>query len=215
MRTQKLPVNEVLEILDSLFPNAKSDLDYRNNFELLIAVILSAQATDKSVNKVTPELFEHYPDADALSQAQTRDVIQIIKSIGLYATKAKNIIEASKILVDVYGGEVPSDFDALVSLPGVGRKTANVVRAVGFNIPAIAVDTHVHRVAIRLGWAKKDASVLEVEKALMKKIPKESWAKAHHLLLLFGRYYSTARDKRNIYDVLGEIKENQNETNDH
>lgn len=199
--------NEILEILQHEFPSGDSELDFRNVFELLIAVTLSAQATDASVNKVTPGLFKAYPDAFALSQAQYKDVEKHLKTLGLYRNKARFIVDASRMLVDQYDGVVPNSREALMKLPGVGRKTANVVLALGFNIPAIAVDTHVERVTKRLGWAPKDATVLQVEKILMEKYDPKDWAKAHYLLLLLGRYYATARNKENIYDILNGLKE--------
>lgn len=203
----KMTVIEVLDVLACVYPNPKSELNYKDNFSLLIAVILSAQATDISVNKVTPALFEAYPSPEALAKASQEDVMDLLKTIGLYRNKSKFIIETSKRLVDEFAGEVPGTQKELMTLPGVGRKTANVVLAEAFNIPAIAVDTHVSRVAKRLGWAAKNDSVLQVEEKLMKKIPKERWGQAHHQILLFGRYHSTARDKRDVYEILDELKE--------
>lgn len=205
----KMTVKEVLDTLAEVYPEPKSELHYKNNFQLMIAVVLSAQATDVSVNKVTPALFEAYATPEQLANADIQDVMEHLKTIGLYKNKSKFIIEASKMLMERFGGEVPGTREELMQLPGVGRKTANVVLAEGFNIPAIAVDTHVERVAKRLGWAKKEDSVMEVEEKLMKKIPRDRWKAAHHQLLLFGRYHSTARDKRNIYDVLNELKNNK------
>lgn len=202
-----MTVIEVLDVLACVYPNPKSELNYKDNFSLLIAVILSAQATDISVNKVTPALFEAYPSPEDLAKASQEDVMDLLKTIGLYRNKSKFIIETSKKLVDEFGGEVPGTQKELMTLPGVGRKTANVVLAEAFNIPAIAVDTHVSRVAKRLGWAAKNDSVLQVEEKLMKKIPKERWGEAHHQILLFGRYHSTARDKRDVYQILDELKE--------
>ena len=202
-----MQVKEILNILDHEFPNAQAELDHKNVFELLIAVTLSAQATDISVNKVTPALFEAYPNPESLAKADLKDVEKKIQSLGLFRNKAKFIIGASQMLVDDFNGEVPSDRASLMKLPGVGRKTANVVMAVGFGIPAIAVDTHVERVAKRLGWAKKDDSVLVVEEKIMKKVDPEDWARAHHLLLLLGRYHSTARSKEDIYVTLDKLKE--------
>lgn len=176
-----------------MFPNAKCELDYKNNFELLIAVSLSAQTTDILVNKVTKELFEKYPDAFHLAKASQSDVREIIKPIGLSNNKSKNIIELSKKLVLEKGGNVPSDYEYLVTLPGVGRKTANVVLSEGFNIPRIAVDTHVLRVSNRLGLANT-TNVLIVEEELMKKFPRNDWHKLHHLLIHFGRYFCKAKN---------------------
>ena len=202
-----MTVIEELDILSCVYPSPKSELNYKDNFGLLIAVILSAQATDISVNKVTPALFQAYPTPEALAKANQEDVIDLLKTIGLYRNKSKFVIETSKKLVEEFGGEVPKTQKELMILPGVGRKTANVVLAEAFNIPAIAVDTHVSRVAKRLGWAAEDDSVLQVEEKLMKKIPKERWGEAHHQILLFGRYHSTARDKRDVYQILSELKE--------
>ena len=160
-----------IEIMYEMFPDAHGELVSKNAFELLIAVILSAQATDVSVNKVTPALFEAYPTPQALSEAPLEDIIEKIKSIGLYRNKAKNIKACASELLLRFGGEVPQTREDLISLPGVGRKTANVVLGDAFGIPAIAVDTHVERVSKRLRICKLDANVLEVEQTLMKKIP--------------------------------------------
>ncbi len=208
MGALKMKVKEVLDILSNIFPNPKSELNYNNEFELLIAVILSAQTTDISVNKVTPTLFAAYPDPYTLSKAEIKEVMEHIKTIGLYKNKSKFIIQASKTLVTDFDGKVPRTRKDLMTLAGVGRKTANVVLAEAFNIPAIGVDTHVERVTKRLGWACDEDSVLQVEEKLMKKIPKDRWKEAHHQILLFGRYYSTARNKRDVYEILEELKEN-------
>lgn len=202
-----MTVAEIIEILDAEFPNAKSDLNYRNPFELLIAVTLSAQTTDVAVNKVTHALFERYPTPYSLSQADVKDVESYLKTIGLYRNKAKYIVACAAMLVDDFEGEVPRTRTQLMKLPGVGRKTANVVLAEGFKLPAIAVDTHVERVAKRLKLAKPNDTVEDVERKLMRKIPREDWARAHHLLLLFGRYHSTARNERDAFELLEELKE--------
>lgn len=203
----KMEVSEVLDILEKVYPSPKSELNYKDEFTLLIAVILSAQATDISVNKATPALFKKYPNPYELAEAELEDVMDLLKTIGLYRNKSKFIIETSKKLVNQFNGQVPKTRQELMTLPGVGRKTANVVLAEGFNIPAIAVDTHVSRVAKRLGWADEKDSVLQIEKKLMEIIPEERWGEAHHQLLLFGRYHSTARDKRDVYKILRELKE--------
>ena len=203
----KMTASEVLDILSSEYPNPETELNYSDTFSLLISVVLSAQTTDVAVNKVTPTLFKTYPDPYSLAKAEKDDVMEILKTIGLYKNKSKFIIETSKKLVDEFNGEIPKTREQLMTLPGVGRKTANVVLAEGFGIPAIAVDTHVSRVAKRLGWADEEDSVLVIEQKIMEKIPKSRWADAHHQLLLFGRYSSTARDKRDIYEVLNELKE--------
>lgn len=202
----KMTVTEVLDILSNIYPAPESELDYGSKFQLLIAVILSAQATDVSVNKVTPALFKTYPTPYELANANKEDVMEILKTIGLYKNKSKFIIETSKKLIEEFNGEVPQTREELMTLPGTGRKTANVVLAEGFGIPAIAVDTHVERVCKRLKWAPENSTVLEVEKILMELIPSEKWGAAHHQILLFGRYHSTARDKRDIYEVLKELE---------
>ena len=178
---------EFLRILDGIFPNPKCELNYNSNYELLVAVILSAQCTDKRVNIVTQELFNQFNKPDkmiTLSQAELEDKIH---SCGFYRNKAKNILSMSRDLIDKYNGEVPNDLDKLQTLAGVGRKTANVVFSEGFNGDAIAVDTHVLRVSNRLGFARSQ-NPYEVEKALMKRFNKKDWSKLHLQLVHFGRY---------------------------
>ena len=182
----------ILEELERLYPDAKPALHFANPYQLLVAVILSAQCTDVKVNMVTPALFERYPDAAALSQAQISDVEQLIKTCGLYHNKAKNLVETAKILVSSYGGEVPADHEKLTQLPGVGRKTANVVMSCAFGMDAIAVDTHVFRVSNRLGLADA-GDVLKTERQLMVNIPKEKWSRAHHFIIFHGRRVCAAR----------------------
>ncbi|MCV2231724.1 endonuclease III [Acholeplasma manati] len=189
-------ITHFLDTLNQMFPDAKAELNYSNPFELLIAVVLSAQTTDKAVNKVTEQLFANYPNPIALSEAQLSDVENIIKTIGLYHNKAKNIIALSKELVDKYQGEVPHEREQLESLPGVGRKTTNVVISNAFGIPALAVDTHVARISVRLGLAKATDNVLEIEKKLNRKIPKEHWLKVHHQMIFFGRYHCLAKNPK-------------------
>ena len=184
----------ILNIIYKMFPNAGCELIYHNVFELCIATILSAQTTDKSVNKVTPYLFEKYPSPFELANANQFDVLNIIKSIGLSNTKSKNIIAFSKKLVDEYNGVVPCDFEVLQSFPGVGRKTANVVLTEGFKIPRIPVDTHVERVSKRLGLVNDNDSLLKTEETLMSNIDENNWHLAHHLLLFFGRYHCFSRN---------------------
>jgi endonuclease-3 len=186
----------ILETLDQMFPNATVELKHNNNFELLVAVALSAQTTDIAVNKVTPALFNKYPTPYELSKADEKDIEKCIKTIGLYRNKAKNIKALSKDLVDKFEGEVPSNRKDLESLPGVGRKTANVVLSNAFHIPALAVDTHVARVSVRLGFAKVGDSVLTIENKLMRKIPKDKWQQAHHQFIFFGRYHCLARNPK-------------------
>jgi endonuclease III len=205
----------ILDVLESMFPDAHVELNHQNNFELLISVVLSAQTTDISVNKITPPLFKKYPTAFELAEALVEDIESIIKTIGLYRHKAKNIQMLSKDLVEKFKGEVPSNREDLEALPGVGRKTANVVLSNAFGIPALAVDTHVMRVSIRLGLAKENDSVLEIEKKLMRKIPIELWQKAHHQLIFFGRYHCLAKTPKcngcPLYDICKyKEKENRN-----
>lgn len=189
-------ITHFLETLNQMFPDAKAELNYKNPFELLIAVVLSAQTTDKAVNKVTEKLFISYPDALSLSQANLMDVENIIKTIGLYHNKAKNIIGLSQVLVEKYDSQVPQIREQLEALPGVGRKTTNVVISNAFGIPALAVDTHVARVSIRLGLAKPTDSVLEIEKKLNRKIPKDYWLKVHHQMIFFGRYHCLSKNPK-------------------
>ncbi|MBE6041183.1 MAG: endonuclease III [Clostridiales bacterium] len=185
-------IASIIEDLKKMHPEAACALDHRSLFELVVAVVLSAQTTDVSVNKVTPVLFERYPDPEALAAADRSEVEDIIRTIGLYKNKAANIIKLAQKLNEDYGGEVPGNFDDLVSLPGVGRKTANVVLAEGFKVPRIAVDTHVFRVSNRIGLAEAD-DVNETEKQLMESIPEHLWILAHHLLIFHGRKCCKAR----------------------
>lgn len=186
-------VETVLDTLDQMFPDAHVELVHSNHFELLIAVVLSAQTTDVSVNRITPELFKRYGTPERLDQADQKEIEQLIQSIGLYRNKAKNIKMLAHELVTKYQGKVPDNREDLESLPGVGRKTANVVLSNAFGIPALAVDTHVARVSVRLGLADPKDSVLEIERKLMRKIPKERWQKVHHQLIFFGRYHCLAK----------------------
>ena len=188
----KKRANEILDTLETAYPQAGCALDHQDPFELLIAVVLSAQTTDKSVNQVTPALYEAYPDAAALSRAEQADVEEKIHRIGMYRTKAKNIIALSKQLVELYGGEVPAEQDKLEALPGVGRKTANVVMAEAFGAQRIAVDTHVFRVSNRIGLVSA-ADVAKTEEGLKKILPEHRWTKAHHLLIWHGRLCCHAR----------------------
>lgn len=185
-------VIKVLDILEKTYPDAECALNHKNVYELIVAVALSAQTTDKSVNQVSPALFERYPDAEALAVAEPSEVEEYIKRIGMYRTKAKNIVAmAQKICCD-FGGKVPNDYDSLISLPGVGRKTANVVLAVGFGQQRIAVDTHVFRVANRIGLAD-EKDVLKTELSLMERVPEERWSRTHHSLIFHGRQCCDAR----------------------
>ena len=184
---------EAGQTMGDLFPDAHCELNHRNAFELLIATILSAQATDVGVNKVTPKLFERFPTPAHLAAASEESVIECIQSLGLYRSKAKNIRLCAQQLMEQFNGEVPRTREELVSLAGVGRKTANVVMSVAFNIPAFAVDTHVERISKRLQICRQKDSVLEVEETLCRKIPQELWSRAHHWMIFFGRYHCIAR----------------------
>ena len=191
--TMKTDINRLLEYLDELFPAAKCELFYVKDYELVIAVMLSAQTTDKSVNAVTPILFKKYPSLDALNDASTEDIEETIKQIGLYKNKAKNLKGIVKDLIERFNYVVPSDKEQLMTLPGVGNKTAGVIRAEIFQIPDLPVDTHILRIAKRLNLAKKDDEPIDVERRLKKIIPEERWIKSHHQLIHFGRYFCTAR----------------------
>ena len=199
----------ILDRLEENYPDAECALVHQNVYQLIVAVALSAQTTDKSVNLITPALFEKYPTAEDLAKADIADVEECIRRIGMYKTKAKNIVGMAKALVENHGGQVPEDYDALVALPGVGRKTANVVLSVGFGHQRIAVDTHVFRVANRIGLvAEKD--VLKTELSLMDRIPEERWSKTHHSLIFHGRQCCDARkpkcDECSISDWCEEYK---------
>lgn len=176
----------ILAELEVLYPDATTELSHKNPFELLIATILAAQATDKGVNAATPKLFEHYPDAKALASVTPEEIEPYIKTIGLYRNKAKNIVKASEQLVAEHNGKVPNDFEALIKLAGVGQKTANVVLANAYGRPAIAVDTHVGRLSRRLGFSK-EKNPDKVETDLNKIFPEDTWIFLHHALILHGR----------------------------
>lgn len=183
-----------LDQMGEMFPDAHCELNHSNPLELVIAVALSAQCTDVLVNKVTKELFKKYKTPKDYLSVSLEELQNDIRSIGLYRNKAKNIQSLCRLVLDEYNGEIPRDRDELTKLPGVGRKTANVVVSVAFDIPAIAVDTHVERVSKRLGICRWKDSVLEVEKTLMKKVPKEEWSVTHHRLIFFGRYHCKAQN---------------------
>lgn len=191
-----MTTDEILDILEEMFPDAHCELIHRNPFELLVAVVLSAQTTDAAVNKITPALFEAFPTPQAMAEADIKLIEDKIRRIGLYRNKARSIQQLSISLVESYDGIVPESMKQLTSLAGVGRKTANVVRSVCFDIPSMAVDTHVDRISKRLGLAKVSDSVEDVEKKLKRKIRRERWNKAHHLFIFFGRYYCTARNPK-------------------
>ncbi|MGK9483213.1 endonuclease III [Bacillus tropicus] len=189
----KTQIRYCLDTMADMYPEAHCELIHDNPFELVIAVALSAQCTDTLVNKVTKNLFQKYKTPEDYLSVSLEELQQDIRSIGLYRNKAKNIQKLCRMLLDDYNGKVPEDRDELTKLPGVGRKTANVVVSVAFGIPAIAVDTHVERVSKRLAICRWKDSVLEVEKTLMKKIPMDEWSVTHHRMIFFGRYHCKAQ----------------------
>ncbi|NMI07113.1 endonuclease III [Paenibacillus sp. SZ31] len=187
-------VRHILETMEAMFPDAHCELNHSNAFELTVAVLLSAQCTDETVNKVTADLFQKYRSPADYLVVPLEELEQDIRRIGLYRNKAKHIQNMCRILIEQYGGDVPQEHDQLVTLPGVGRKTANVVVSNAFGVPAIAVDTHVERVSKRLALAGWDDSVLEVEKKLMKRVPRDEWTLTHHRFIFFGRYHCKAQN---------------------
>ena len=191
--TRKEKARLVLDRLGEAIPRAETELDFGSEFELLVAVILSAQCTDKRVNLVTPALFEAYPTPEVMADAEADEIFPYIRSVSYPNNKAKALAKTARMLRDDYGGEVPREHKELVKLAGVGRKTANVVVAVAFDEPAIAVDTHVFRVANRIGLVQNQPTPLAVEKGLRRVLPRDKWGEAHHLLILHGRYTCEAR----------------------
>ena len=185
---------KALAWLEEAIPVAETELHYDNPYQLIVAVILSAQCTDKRVNMITPALFETFPTPEALANAQPEEVFALIRSCSYPNNKTKSLIGMAKKLVADFGGEVPSDLDSLVTLPGVGRKTANVILAVVYDKPAMAVDTHVFRVSERIGLTRGSKTPYATEQALVKHIPAEKIPKAHHWLILHGRYVCKARN---------------------
>ena len=184
----------VLEHFRKEMPEVNTELEFGSVFQLLVAVILSAQCTDKRVNQVTPELFRHFPDARSMAQAEPDDVLEYISSVSYPNSKAEHLVRMSRMLVEKHDGEVPCDMNALLDLPGVGRKTANVVQSVAFGKSTMAVDTHVFRVSHRLGLVtKREDTPYKVEQTLIKNIPEDDIPRAHHWLLLHGRYICTSR----------------------
>lgn len=188
----KEKVTTILNYLDELFPNAHCELEYTKDYELLIAIVLSAQTTDKRVNKVTKVLFKKYQTLEALAEAPVEDIEQIIREIGTFKKKSIFVKNIATSLVKDHNGTVPNDRQYLETLSGVGRKTTNVFLSEYYNVPAIAVDTHVERVSKRLKLASMTSNVNEVEQSLMKKIPKDRWIKTHHQFIFFGRYHCKA-----------------------
>ena len=193
MTMMKTNIVPILDYLDELFPHASCELFYTKDYELVIAVMLSAQTTDKSVNNVTRVLFNKYQSLDELEVAPLEDIEETIKQIGLYKNKAKNLKGIVHELITRFNYQVPSNKEELMTLPGVGNKTAGVIRAEIFKIPDLPVDTHILRISKRLKLAKKEDEPIDVEKKLKKLIPEERWIKSHHQLIHFGRYFCTAR----------------------
>lgn len=189
----KNEINEILNNLRIMFPNASCELEYHNIYQLMIAVCLSQQTTDKAVNKITLKLFDKYPDIKQLSNANIDDVEQIIRPLGLYKNKSKNIVNLCKTLMNQYSGQIPKELSKLESLPGIGRKTASVILVEGFHLPAFPVDTHIERVSKRMGIVDEKANVKEVEETLKQLIDQTKWHQAHHLLLFMGRYHCFAK----------------------
>ncbi|MDF2721524.1 MAG: endonuclease [Paenibacillus sp.] len=187
-------VRYILDAMAEMFPDAHCELNHSNPFELTIAVLLSAQCTDETVNKVTADLFRKYKGPEDYVSVPLEELEQDIRRIGLFRNKAKNIQSLCRIVLDRYDGQVPDKHELLVELPGVGRKTANVVVSNAFGVPAIAVDTHVERVSKRLGLAEPDATVLQVEQSLMKQVPRDEWTITHHRFIFFGRYHCKAQN---------------------
>lgn len=179
----------ILDYFRKKLPNVNTELHFGSSFQLLVATLLSAQCTDKRINQITPELFKHYPDAASMAKAEVEDVFEYIRTVSYPNAKAKHLVEMARMLVADFGGEVPDGLQNLMKLPGVGRKTANVLQAVWFGRAAMAVDTHVYRVSHRMGLVPKTANTpLKVEEYLMKHIPQSDIPDAHHWLLLHGRY---------------------------
>ena len=194
-------------------PSAQTELEYKDPFQLLVAVILSAQCTDKRVNMTTPALFAAYPDAASMAQASAEEIYEYIRSISYPHNKSRHLAGMARKRVEDFGGEVPGDIDELQTLPGVGRKTANVIASVVFHLPALAVDTHVFRVANRIGLTKESKSPLQTERELVKHIPEEKIPIAHHWLILHGRYVCQARKPHctecGIADICSYYQHNQ------
>ena len=192
----KVKYKQIAEYIDSLFPNAKCELFYQKDYELVIAVMLSAQTTDKAVNQVTESLYKDYPSLEALDKASLGEIESHIKRLGMCKNKAANIKGISHVLLTDFNGIVPSNKDLLQTLPGIGNKSAGVIRAEVFKIPDLPVDTHIIRITNRLGIANKNDEPIDIERKLKKIIPEDSWIKSHHQLIHFGRYFCTARSPK-------------------
>lgn len=192
--TRKQRYEWMLDYFREKMPEVQTELEFGSEFQLLVAVMLSAQCTDKRINQVTPALFKRFPDARSMAQVEADEVLEYIKSVSYPNAKADHLVKMARIVVERFNGEIPHDMDQLLTLPGVGRKTANVVQSVAFEKPTLAVDTHVFRVSHRLGLvSEKDNTPYKVEMVLTKNIPEEDIPRAHHWLLLHGRYVCTAR----------------------
>ena len=192
--TKKQRYEWILKYFKEKMPEVQTELEFGSEFQLLVAVMLSAQCTDKRINQVTPELFRRFPDARSMAQVDSDEVLEYIKSVSYPNSKADHLVKMARIVTEQYGGEIPHDMNALLTLHGVGRKTANVVQSVAFGKSTLAVDTNVYRVSHRLGLvSEKDNTPYKVEMALTKNIPEEDIPRAHHWLLLHGRYVCTAR----------------------
>ena len=214
--TQKERFNRMIAYFEKARPTAQTELEYKDPFQLLVAVILSAQCTDKRVNMTTPALFAAYPDAASMAQATPEEVFEYIHSISYPHNKSKHLVGMARKLVEDFNGEVPGDIDELQTLPGVGRKTANVIASVVFHLPALAVDTHVFRVANRIGLTRNSKNPLQTERELVKHIPEEKIPIAHHWLILHGRYVCQARKPHcsecGITDICNHYLNNKKET---
>jgi endonuclease-3 len=187
---------EISNYVDSLFPNAKCELFYNKDYELVIAVMLSAQTTDKAVNAVTYKLFDKFPTLEAIDKAPIEEIEECIKSLGLYKNKAKNIKGIARTIINDFHSQLPSDKDLLQTLPGIGNKSAGVIRIEVFKIPDLPVDTHIIRITNRLGIANSKDEPIDIERKLKKLIPESNWIKTHHQLIHFGRYFCTARSPK-------------------
>ena len=187
---------EISNYVDSLFPNAKCELFYNKDYELVIAVMLSAQTTDKAVKAVTYKLFDKFPTLEAIDNAPIEEIEDCIKSLGLYKNKAKNIKGIAHTIINDFNSQLPSDKDLLQTLPGIGNKSAGVIRIEVFKIPDLPVDTHIIRITNRLGIANSKDEPIDIERKLKKLIPESNWIKTHHQLIHFGRYFCTARSPK-------------------